>query len=274
MGITVEHTTIVGAPLGADSPLPIFRVRDQDATVLHDESFLPEDAVGFGEHIAFRVLPYRMQENYGRERRDLTIKTIVLENDYLRATFFPEYGGRLASLINKEKGRECLFCNSVFQPANLAIRNAWFSGGIEWNIGRFGHTALTCSPLFFARVVGRGGEEFLRAYEYERTHCLFFSIDFHLPAKSRELGAYVRIVNDNDEAAPAYWWTNIAVRERKRLRVFSSAESVLYIKPESNRPGGGPICQHCRHCRVATHRTRTASPIPASISFRHRIPRR
>lgn len=240
MGITVEHATIVGAPLGADSPFPLFGVRDQDATVLHDESFLPEDTVGFGENIAFRVLPYRMQESYGRERRDLTIKTIVLENEYLRATFFPEYGGRLASLIDKEKGRECLFCNSVFQPANLAIRNAWFSGGIEWNIGRFGHTALTCSPLFFARVVGCEGEEFLRAYEYERTQRLFFSIDFHLPAKSRELGVYVRIVNDSDEAAPAYWWTNIAIREHERLRIFSGAESVLYIKPESNRPGGGP----------------------------------
>jgi hypothetical protein len=29
-----------------------------------------------------------------------------------------------------------------------AIRDTWFSGGIEWNIGHFGHTVHTCSPVF------------------------------------------------------------------------------------------------------------------------------
>ena len=42
--------------------------------------------------------------------------------------------------------------NPVFQPGNLAIRNAWFSGGVEWNMGIRGHSVYTCSPVFAARV--------------------------------------------------------------------------------------------------------------------------
>ena len=61
-------------------------------------------------------------------------RVAVLENDHLRATFLLELGGRLWSLLHKPTGRELLSVNPVFQPANLAIRNAWFSGGVEWNI--------------------------------------------------------------------------------------------------------------------------------------------
>ena len=81
----------------------------------------------------------------------------MLENEYLKATFLPEVGGRLISLFYKPLERELLHRNPVFQPANLAIRNAWFSGGIEWNIGQFGHTFTTCSPLFAGVIRGRAG---------------------------------------------------------------------------------------------------------------------
>ena len=36
----------------------------------------------------------------------------------------PELGGRLYSLVHKPLGRELLARNPVFQPANLALRNA------------------------------------------------------------------------------------------------------------------------------------------------------
>ena len=75
----------------------------------------------------------------------LLMPGVRLGNEILKATFLPELGGRLISLLHKPLGRELLNRNPVFQPANLAIRNAWFSGGIEWNIGQLGHTFSTCS---------------------------------------------------------------------------------------------------------------------------------
>lgn len=234
MSIYRESLTIPGAPLGEENPLPMFRSPRHRNPLAFDETFLPEDKHLFGEETGFRVLPYRMQDSYSRDRREMELKTIVLENENLKARFLPEYGGRLASLEDRRTGKELLFRNPVFQPANLAIRNAWFSGGIEWNIGRFGHTVLTCAPLFFARMTDDRGNEFLRAYEYERMGGVFLSMDFHLPPGARQLSAHVRIINDNEHPVPMYWWTNIAVREEKDLRIFSGTDQVIYIKPESN----------------------------------------
>ncbi|NLL69765.1 MAG: hypothetical protein GX238_01390 [Epulopiscium sp.] len=61
---------------------------------------------------------------------------------------------------------------------NLAFRNAWFSGGIEWNCGVVGHHPYTCSPLFIATLTGDEGTPVLRMYEFERIRCATYQIDF------------------------------------------------------------------------------------------------
>lgn len=234
MSLYTETISIQGSSLGEENPLPRFKNSNRSHPSNYDKTFLPKDKVLFGYETGFRVLPYRMQDSYSRNREQMDLKTIVLENEHLKAVFLADYGGRLASLVEKKNGRELLFRNSVFQPANLGIRDAWFSGGIEWNIGQLGHTVLTCSPLFFARMKDEEGNDFLRAWEYERSRRIFFSMDFHLPPGALQLAMYVRIVNDNPEPVPMYWWTNIAVPEEKNLRVFSGSDEVIFIKPESN----------------------------------------
>ena len=217
-----------GAPLEGENPLPMFRSRPTDTEVLFKESLPEELRRGFGENTARRVLPYRMQDRYSRNKRPMELRLIVLENDRLKASFVPELGGRLWSLKHKETGRELLSRNPVFQPANLANRSAWFSGGIEWNFGYVGHACHTCSPVFAARVEA-GGESFLRLYDFERMTGMFWQIDFHLPDGSDALYAHVKIHNPNKVDSHTYWWTNTAVPETERTRVFASADDVIYI---------------------------------------------
>ena len=38
-------------------------------------------------------MPHRLQDGYGRERKERDFKVAVLENEYLKATFLMEYGG-------------------------------------------------------------------------------------------------------------------------------------------------------------------------------------
>ena len=144
-------------------------------------------------------------------------------------------GGRLVSLFYKPENRELLHVNPVFQPANLAIRNAWFSGGIEWNIGQFGHTFTTCAPVFAAAIRGAQGEPGLRLYEFERCKRLFWQIDFTLPPGLPFLVAYTRVINPNPEPTSMYWWTNTAVDERPGVRVLAPARQALYGAFESRR---------------------------------------
>ena len=99
------------------------------------------------------VLPYLQQSAYGRELVDLEHAVAVLENDRLRATFLLGWGGRLWSLVDRRTGRELLHRPATLQLANLALRDALFAGGVEWNLGLTGHTALTCEPLHAGRVL-------------------------------------------------------------------------------------------------------------------------
>lgn len=237
MNIKTEFITIQGAPLEGANPLPHFRERNHDTHPVDNGTLRPEDNERFGTETAFRVLPYRMQDRYSRKKRTMEITGVVMENEFLRAEFLPDYGGRLYSLKEKTGGKELLYRNPVFQPANLAIRNAWFSGGIEWNITQLGHSCSTCDKVFFAKVRGEDGYEFLRMYDYERTRGLLWQIDFHLPDGSRQLYAHTVIINDTDKAVPMYWWTNIAAREEEGCRIFSGTREVLYIEPQSLSKG-------------------------------------
>ena len=235
----VEPMTLPGARLEGENPLPFFRDPAIDTRVITDETVPLEKQALLGHETAFRVLPYRMQDQYTRQKSPLTFRAVVLENEFLKATFLPEAGGRLVSLVYRPLEKELLHRNPVFQPANLAIRNAWFSGGIEWNIGQFGHTFTTCSPVFAGAITGAQGEPGLRLYEYERCRGLFWQIDFYLPPGYPFLIAYTRVVNPAEVETGMYWWTNIAVNEAPGVRVLAPAETALYLKTGDQEPAFG-----------------------------------
>ncbi len=225
-----EPFPIPAATLGRENPLPhLASQRDIHADVAADAS-VPEEIrrqIGYGK--VNGCLPYGMQDSYNRIRKPRAFRAAVLENETLRATFLPELGGRLWSLIHKPTGRELLFANPVFQPANLAIRNAWFSGGVEWNIGMIGHTPLTCSPLFAARVRTDDGTPVLRLYEWERIRQVPYQIDAWLPDGSAFLFVRVRILNPHDTDCPMYWWSNMAVPEAPGTRILVPASSAYRL---------------------------------------------
>ncbi len=169
------------------------------------------------------ISPYLMQDGYFRERTPQQHPVAVLENEHLRATFLLNQGGRMWSLRHLSTGRELLYTNPILQPANLALRNAWFAGGVEWNTGTIGHTPLTCAPMHAARVLGDDGVPVLRLYEFERLRRVVYQIDVHLPPGSETLFVHVRITNPNEHEIPMYWWSNIAVPQDVSTRVLAPA---------------------------------------------------
>ena len=240
MNVYLSSISLPGSPDIYENPLPCFRDRNYDRNVNFDSSTAPEYLENVGKNLAFRVLPYKMQDSYYRKRDICSVKTAVLENDIMTATFLTGFGGKLYSLYNKRDKRELLFKNPVIQPANIALRNAWLSGGIEWNIGRTGHTYHTCAPVFFVKCEDINGEMFLRMFEYDRCEGLCFSIDFRLPKGSDVLYASVKIINSRDEDVPMYWWTNIAVRETNDMRILAATDKVLFHSPQGFTYGQMP----------------------------------
>lgn len=170
------------------------------------------------------LYPYRQYDNYGRELKTGTAWTAVLENDHLKAVFLPEYGGRLWELWDKSKGQNLLYTNDVIKFRNLASRNAWFSGGVEWNIGIIGHSPFTTETMHIARTQTDQGDPVLRMYQYERIRKVVWQMDFWLE-KDPYLNCAVRIYNESEDVIPMYWWSNIAVPEHEGGRVIVPAQS-------------------------------------------------
>ena len=193
MQLSASQLTLPGALPGPQDPQPFFRVPVQDLEVPQNGTFRPEDLEGYGVGCGARTLPYRMQDRYTRSDEPVSLPTLVLENEHLKATLLPTMGGRLWSLFDKDEGRELLFRNPALRIANLAIRNAWFSGGVEWNLGHTGHHVFTCSPLYCCKVAGPDGEEFLRMYQYEAIQRQVYQLDFHLAGGAKQLAVHVRI---------------------------------------------------------------------------------
>lgn len=221
--LTFETTYLKTSPKGPEASVPnllgMENIQNRTSFCLDEDDEIYE-AYGTLPNI----YPYRDYTCYTRECALRPVKTAVLENEYLRAVFLPEFGGRLWQLTDLKTGRELLYTNDVIRPSNLALRDAWFSGGVEWNIGEIGHSPLTMEPLFTARLKTDRGLPVLRMYEYERVRRLVYQMDFWLDEGGAFLNCRMRVVNHNPEVTPMYWWSNMAVPEYEGGRVIVPAK--------------------------------------------------
>lgn len=212
---------IKGHAIGEASRFPLLSLHGGGG---HSEITLDEDDELFLDYGAPNDrLPFTNCDNYDGPLQDLEFEAAVLENSHVRAEIVISLGGRLWSIYDKDAKRELLANNHQFLPGNLAIRNAWFAGGIEYNIGFTGHDPQTCATRFAAETADDDGTPVLRIYEFGRYAQTPFQIDFFLPDDSKFLFARMRVTNPSENTVPLYWWSNIAVEEQKGARVILPA---------------------------------------------------
>lgn len=168
-------------------------------------------------------LPFTAIDGYDHAEEPTDYQVAILENEYLKATFFPTLGGKLWSLYDKKGKRDLIVDNPVVRPTNLATRNAWTAGGIEFNCGVLGHHSLTCDRIYATGYKTEDGTPVLRMYAYERIRTVIYQMDFFLPEGSPFLFYRVKIVNTANKPVPIYWWTNIAVKQEEGARVIVPA---------------------------------------------------
>ncbi len=239
------------AELGSEG-LPALQIQQPPGMSVSDRVLLGEQE---GRLLADRpasALPYRHQNHYTRDLAPRILPGVELSNAHLRATFLPTLGGRLWSLEEVSSGRQLLFQPDGIQFGNLALRDAWFSGGVEWNLGMTGHWGLTSAPVG-AGIVEVDGSQVLRMWAWERLTRMVWRMDACLPEDSTFLFIAPRITNHHADATPFYWWSNAAVPQRESSRVLAPARSALFNNysgalervaypdtPDRSRPAGAP----------------------------------
>jgi hypothetical protein len=224
--LTVTTISLTMADLGPLNPLPVVAAElDQPYTVGEG---VPEELQASARYgVVPNVYPYLMQDGYSREAAPKELPAVVLENSKLRVTVLPSLGGRIWELFDKATGKQLLHTHDAPQLANIALRKAWFAGGLEWNIGTRGHSPTSCDPLHAAIVHTPDGKHILRMWEFERLREVVFQVDIWLPADSPVVFAAVRIRNPNDHDVPMYWWSNAAIPETDRTRVIAPANEAF-----------------------------------------------
>ncbi len=222
-GVYLSEIVLPVARLGQDNPLPCFsKPRHVSPAMDAGEADIEMTRnLAYGRPLS--MLPYTVQDGYTRDRLNTVLKTAVVENEFIRAEFLLGYGGRMWSLIDKRYGRELLHRNPILQPADLGLRNAWFAGGVEWNLGTTGHSPLTCSPVHAARV----GKNVLRLWEFERMRELVYQLDIW--AEDATLCVQVRVTNPFPKETAVYWWSNIAVPQTPGMRVLAPASHAWQV---------------------------------------------
>lgn len=225
--VTLQKQRYQMADFGSTDQLPdLHNVSYVHSTVLWDDSLTENDTryVRYGR--VSSILPYLNQSRYNREKHDVQKDAVILENERVRAEFLPWMGGRMWSL--QVDGRELLSRNPVVQSCNLALRNAWCSGGVEWNVSVRGHNLLTCETLFTELLHLKDGTAGVRFYEYERLRGIVYRLEAYLPPQSSFLYVQVHIENPvGNGEVPMYWWSNIAVPEEKGTRIVVPADTAI-----------------------------------------------
>ncbi|MFE4198353.1 DUF5107 domain-containing protein [Paenarthrobacter sp. NPDC056912] len=224
--LTVTTISLTMAEIGLLNPLPVVAAElDQPYTVGEG---VPEELQASARYgVVPNVYPYLMQDGYSREAAPREVPAVVLENSRIKVTVIPSLGGRIWEIFDKETGKQLLHTHDAPQLANIALRKAWFAGGLEWNIGTRGHSPTSCDPLHTAIVHTPDGKHILRVWEYERLRQVVFQVDIWLPADSAVVFAAVRLRNPNDHDVPMYWWSNAAIPETNRTRVIAPADEAF-----------------------------------------------
>jgi hypothetical protein len=86
-------------------------------------------------HMAFQVLDRAAYEASNPSPRDVTYRTLTVENEYLKLVFLPEVGGRLYEVVYKPTGHRQTYRNPVLKPSpwGPAEQGWWLAaGGFEW----------------------------------------------------------------------------------------------------------------------------------------------
>lgn len=231
--ISFEKITLMSSNLGKPNNIPDITPTKSPLWFTHDESVSEKESELFGVGMISTILPYKLNNLYDRNIKPLEYSAAILENENLKAVFLPELGGRLWSLYDKKLKKDIIYKNDAVIFANLALRNAWFAGGVEWNVGVRGHSFFTTSTLFAQKVKGKLGHDILRMYEYEEIRGLVYCLEATLEGDSLLINVTVK----NTKAAPTYmyWWSNIAVEQKAGTRVFVPADRSFVT---SYRDGG------------------------------------
>jgi tetratricopeptide (TPR) repeat protein len=156
------------------------------------------------------IYPYTLQDEISSQPAETTYRTLELENRYLRLTVLPELGGRVYSVYDKISGRDVFYRNSIVRFAPLAIRGAFFSGGVEFSFP-VAHAPTTASPVNWALRENADGSATASVGALEHLSGMRWTVSLTLFPDRCAVAQDVRLVNPTPIPGRYHYWTNASL---------------------------------------------------------------
>jgi tetratricopeptide (TPR) repeat protein len=156
------------------------------------------------------IYPYTLQDEIASEACETEFHTLILENRYLIVTVIPGLGGRVYSVFDKISNREVFYKNPVIKFSPLAIRGAFFSGGIEFSFP-VAHAPTTADPVNWDLRQHDDGSASIIFGGREHISNLRWTISLTLFPNRCALAQDVLLYNPSAIPGRFHYWTNASV---------------------------------------------------------------
>ena len=190
----------------------------ENVTVYESTIRLPTYAIlGENRNPVFRsqygvahIYPYTLLDDIASSPSEKTYRTLVLENRYLRVTVIPDLGGRVYSLYDKISDREVFYKNAIVKFSPLAIRGAFFSGGLEFSFP-VAHAPTTADPVNWDIRHNEDGSASISFGGLEHISRLRWMITLTLYPDRCALAQDVQLYNPYTIPGRYHYWTNASL---------------------------------------------------------------
>jgi tetratricopeptide (TPR) repeat protein len=174
-----------------------------------------------------RVYPYPMQDDVTDELTEREFTVVILDNGLLRVTVLPEFGGHIHSVRDLKNDREVFYRNEPLKFGLIALRGAWYSGGLEFNFPQVGHTVTTNDPLPWHLTENPDGSVTLSVGTIERLTRMAWTASVTLRPNDWRLHTRIWLFNRTPFWHRIYFWTNVAVPARNDFRFLLPCTQVF-----------------------------------------------
>jgi tetratricopeptide (TPR) repeat protein len=149
-----------------------------------------------------------------------TYRAVFVENEYLKITYIPEFGGRIYSLYDKVRQREVLYRNDVVKPAPYNPRMSWPQSGMELTGPHDVHTlTLHGEPYWPYRIVRRpDGAVSLVLGETDPVYQMEVTLTATLHPGLAAMEISIFCYNPREARMPQMFWINTAVPATPKTR--------------------------------------------------------
>jgi len=156
------------------------------------------------------IYPYTLLDHIASSPTEKTYRTLVLENRYLRVTVIPDLGGRVYSVYDKISQREVFYKNKIVKFSPLAIRGAFFSGGVEFSFP-VAHAPTTTDPVNWDICHNADGSASISFGGLEHISRLRWMITLTLFPDLCALAQDVQLYNPYTIPGRYHYWTNASL---------------------------------------------------------------